>query len=126
MSGCALALFPVFSAVSAMPVPDALILLHRVLQGAPQRIGAAEPFDFALTITAKPFDTPLAGSFAIFKELGYVRHSWSSNALTTLFRFVWSALMRARVGMPEALAPASFNDLQIQSVSTEKTLVCIP
>jgi hypothetical protein len=54
-----------------MPVRDGLIFLDRVSQCAPQRIGAAGPFHSAPTI--KPFDAPLAGSFASFKELGRVR-----------------------------------------------------
>jgi hypothetical protein len=64
---------PVFSrsAASAMPVHDGLIFLNGVSRCAPQRIGAAGPFHSAPTI--KPFDAPLAGSFASFKELGRVR-----------------------------------------------------
>jgi hypothetical protein len=59
------------SAASGMPVRHPSILLHRVSQYAPQRIGAAGPFHSAPTI--KPFDAPLVGSLAIFKELGRVR-----------------------------------------------------
>jgi hypothetical protein len=54
-----------------MPLRHASILLHRVSDRAPQRIGAAGSFHSAPTI--KPFDAPLAGSFASFKELGRVR-----------------------------------------------------
>ena len=58
----------------AMARFNASIFLHRVLQRSSQRIGAAEHFPFAETMMADPFAVPLAGSFAIFKELGYVRH----------------------------------------------------